>query len=87
MSNKESKPQVEQVENIPSDQRQDDNFSEKEYNEIHADKRNIFSRIKDSIYTKPEKTQNAWHLLTNLNNTQRITFAAGNSFYFKNTVL
>lgn len=87
MSNKESKPQVEQVENIPSDQRQDDNLSEKEYNKIHADKRNILSRIKDSIYKKPEKTQNAWHLLTNLNNTQRITFAAGNSFYFKNTVL
>ncbi|KAG1178955.1 hypothetical protein G6F71_001396 [Rhizopus microsporus] len=76
MSNKESKPQVEQVENIPSDQRQDDNLSEKEYNKIHADKRNILSRIKDSIYKKPEKTQNAWHLLTNLNNTQRITFAA-----------
>ncbi|KAL0078976.1 major facilitator superfamily domain-containing protein [Phycomyces blakesleeanus] len=38
--------------------------------------RQILRKIKDSIYQKPEKPTNVWHLLTNLNNTQRITFAA-----------
>ncbi|KAI8384298.1 major facilitator superfamily domain-containing protein [Radiomyces spectabilis] len=32
--------------------------------------------FRDSIYHKPEKPTNMWHLLTNLTNTQRITFAA-----------
>jgi hypothetical protein len=32
---------------------------------------------KQSIVRKPEQPVNVWHLLTNLNNTQRITFAAG----------
>lgn len=40
-------------------------------------KKNIFIRFKDSIYQKPAKRENAWKLLTNLTNKQRITFAAG----------
>lgn len=38
---------------------------------------NIFLRFWHSIYQKPLKRQNAWKLLTNLNNTQRVTFTAG----------
>ncbi|KAI8968951.1 hypothetical protein BDF20DRAFT_135731 [Mycotypha africana] len=46
------------------------------HHEEDRTKKNIFLRFKDSIYSKPEKTENIWHLLTNLTNTQRITFAA-----------
>ncbi|CAO3653427.1 unnamed protein product [Mucor hiemalis] len=52
------------------------NYTEKEEQREKNKKKNIFIRFKDSIYHKPEKTENAWKLLTNLTNTQRITFAA-----------
>lgn len=32
---------------------------------------------KRSIFRKPDRPVNMWHLLTNLNNKQRITFTAG----------
>jgi hypothetical protein len=32
---------------------------------------------KHSIIRKPDRPVNIWHLLTNLNNKQRITFTAG----------
>ncbi|KAI7906907.1 major facilitator superfamily domain-containing protein [Cokeromyces recurvatus] len=72
-----NKGEIEQVEAVQSnEQRRDDSifeeFSEKEENK----KKNIFIRFKESIYSKPEKRENAWKLLTNLTNTQRITFAA-----------
>ncbi|KAI7869012.1 major facilitator superfamily domain-containing protein [Spinellus fusiger] len=35
------------------------------------------TKLKNSIYHKPEKTPNAWHLLTNLNHIQRLTFTSG----------
>lgn len=82
MSKSEEKPtetQIERVESVHSrtnpanDDASFKAFSEKE----QGKKKNIFLRFKDSIYSKPEHPQNAWHLLTNLNNTQRITFAAG----------
>ncbi|OBZ82909.1 Carboxylic acid transporter [Choanephora cucurbitarum] len=60
-----TKVHVEQVEHFPSEQRDSPN-----------EHKNIFVRFKDSIYTKPEKSPNPWHLLTNLTNTQRITFAS-----------
>lgn len=73
----ESKPQIEQVEHIPSGQ-------EKTNGEpSHAPKKKHWLiRFKDSIYTKPESTPNVWHLLVNLNNTQRITFVAGGLISF-----
>lgn len=82
MSKSEEKPteaQIEQVESIHSRENPaNDDLSFKEFSEKDEQKKkNIFIRFKDSIYSKPEKTQNAWHLLTNLTNTQRITFAAG----------
>jgi SHS family lactate transporter-like MFS transporter len=46
-------------------------------------KKNIFVRMKDSVYQKPEKTENIWKLLTMLNHTQRITFAAGKAYNIK----
>ncbi|KAI8979911.1 major facilitator superfamily domain-containing protein [Pilobolus umbonatus] len=36
----------------------------------------LLTRLKNHIYHKPEKSQNIWHLLTNLTSTQRITFTA-----------
>jgi hypothetical protein len=71
----ESKPQIEQVEHIPSGQEQEKTSHE-------SKKKNWLIRFKDSIYTKPESTPNVWHLLVNLNNTQRITFVAGGLTYF-----
>lgn len=84
MSIPQEKPtdtQIEQVESVHSrDSPANDDLSFKEFSEKDEQKKkNIFIRFKDSIYSKPEKTQNAWHLLTNLTNTQRITFAAGKS--------
>ncbi|CAO0802809.1 unnamed protein product [Mucor circinelloides] len=81
MSIPQEKPtdtQIEQVESVHSrDSPANDDLSFKEFSEKDEQKKkNIFIRFKDSIYSKPEKTQNAWHLLTNLTNTQRITFAA-----------
>lgn len=65
--------EVEQVETVPSTEEKavvtSGNTNE------HS---NIFVRFWHSIYQKPTKRQNVWKLLTNLNNTQRITFTAGN---------
>lgn len=83
MSKSEEKPTDTQIERVESVHSRDspavnDDLSFKEYAEKDEHKKkNIFVRFKDSIYSKPEKRQNAWHLLTNLTNTQRITFAAG----------
>lgn len=66
-----SKEQVEEIEHISVNEKR----SEEE------PKKSWLIRIKDSIYTKPEKSPNVWHLLTNLNNTQRITFVAGKKNY------
>lgn len=71
-----SKQEIEQVEGVAEDNMSADDLSFKNYTEKENKKKNIFIRFKDSIYTKPEKTENAWKLLTNLTNTQRITFAA-----------
>ncbi|GAA5800708.1 hypothetical protein HPULCUR_006144 [Helicostylum pulchrum] len=75
-------PEIEQVEITHSpDNPSDDDLSFKQFTEKEEEKlkkKNLLVRIKNSIYQKPEKTHNAWHLLTNLTNTQRITFAAGN---------
>jgi SHS family lactate transporter-like MFS transporter len=49
-------------------------------------KKNIFVRMKDSIYQKPERPENIWKLLTMLNHTQRITFAAGKAYNMKKRV-
>lgn len=65
MSDKE---EIEQVESVSSLKNQETSPEKK---------KNIFVRFKDSIYQKPTKRENAWKLLTNLTNTQRITFAAG----------
>jgi SHS family lactate transporter-like MFS transporter len=70
--------EVEQVETVrPKDLDNGEDLSFEQYEEKQEKKKNIFIRFKNSIYSKPEKTHNAWHLLTNLTNTQRITFAAG----------
>lgn len=75
-----NKQEIEQVESV-NQASQEDDLSFKQYAEKDEQKKkNIFLRLKDSIYHKPEKTDNVWHLLTNLTNTQRITFAAGNIF-------
>lgn len=77
-----TKQEVEQVESVHRPENagsvQDDDLSFKNYTEKEEQKKkNILVRFKDSIYQKPEKTENVWKLLTNLTNTQRITFAAG----------
>jgi SHS family lactate transporter-like MFS transporter len=77
-----TKQEVEQVESIHQTENisYNDDLSFKNYTEKEEQKQNkksIFIRFKDSIYQKPEKTQNVWHLLTNLDYTQRITFVAG----------
>ncbi|OAD03182.1 hypothetical protein MUCCIDRAFT_156069, partial [Mucor lusitanicus CBS 277.49] len=82
MSKSEEKPTDAQIERVESVHSRDspavnDDLSFKEFSDKEEHKKkNIFIRFKDSIYSKPEKRQNAWHLLTNLTNTQRITFAA-----------
>ncbi|KAG2233836.1 major facilitator superfamily domain-containing protein [Thamnidium elegans] len=73
------KAEIEQVESIHSDNPSDGDLSFKQYTEKEEErlkKKNLLVRIKNAVYQKPEKTHNAWHLLTNLTNTQRITFAA-----------
>lgn len=75
---KSTKQEIEQVESVNQVNQSEDDLSFKQYTEKdEAKKKSIFIRFKDSIYQKPETTVNAWHLLTNLTNTQRITFAAG----------
>lgn len=82
MTDKNNKQEIEQVESVNQADAQDD-LSFKQYAEKEEQKKkNLFIRIKDSIYQKPEKTENVWHLLTNLTNTQRITFAAGNLTFY-----
>ncbi|KAG2199976.1 hypothetical protein INT47_000326 [Mucor saturninus] len=70
-----NKQEIEQVESVNGGDQNDD-LSFKQYTEKEEKKKSLFHRVKDSIYQKPEKTENVWHLLTNLTNTQRITFAA-----------
>ncbi|GAA5809837.1 hypothetical protein MFLAVUS_003252 [Mucor flavus] len=74
------KAEIEQVESVHSpDNPSGDDLSFKQFTEKEEEKlqkKSLFVRFKNSIYQKPEKTHNAWHLLTNLTNTQRITFAA-----------
>jgi SHS family lactate transporter-like MFS transporter len=81
MSNKDTANkdvgEVEQVESVYSKELNNGEDRSFEQYQEKQKKKNIFIRFKDSIYSKPEKTHNAWHLLTNLTNTQRITFAAG----------
>lgn len=77
---------VQQIESVyendnPSEDLSFKNYTEKQEQKEREKKKNIFIRFKDSIYHKPEKTENAWKLLTNLTNTQRITFAAGRSMH------
>lgn len=74
--------EIQQIESVyendnPSEDLSFKNYTEKEEQKEREKKKNIFIRFKDSIYHKIEKTENAWKLLTNLTNTQRITFAAG----------
>lgn len=77
MSNRDTNKDISEVEQVESVRSKELNNSDDRSIVQYDEKQNIFVRFRNSIYTKPEKTHNAWHLLTNLTNTQRITFVAG----------